>query len=96
MMSSAEPIVGFDEATARREGWVIADCGDDNSGLRPTELQQRLDNPEAGEGTFPDDVDAWKARRREGAAGLAPAPARPSSWSTRSSGALIEQHAGRW
>ena len=48
----------FDEETARREGWVISGCGVDDSGLPRVELQ-RLDNPGPGEGTFPDDCDAW-------------------------------------
>lgn len=48
----------FDEATARREGWVISGCGVDESGLRRVELQ-RLDDPQPGEGTFADDCDAW-------------------------------------
>ena len=49
----------FDEATARREGWVISGCGVDMSGLPRVELQ-KLDDPKPGEVTFGDDCDAWK------------------------------------
>ncbi len=48
----------FDDAAARREGWVVSGCGVDDTGLPRVELQ-RLDNPEPGEGTFSDDSDAW-------------------------------------
>lgn len=49
----------FDETQARCEGWIIRGCGVDDSGLRRVELQ-RLDDPKPGEGTFPDDSDAWQ------------------------------------
>jgi hypothetical protein len=49
----------FDDAAARREGWVIAGCGVDDVGRRRVELQ-RLHDPGPGEGTFRDDGDAWK------------------------------------
>lgn len=48
----------FDDAQARREGWVISGCGIDDFGLPRVELQ-RLDDPAPGEGTFRDDCDAW-------------------------------------
>jgi len=74
----------FDEAAARREGWVVSGCGVDDFGRRRIELQ-RLDNPKAGEGTFPDVLDAWRhvaARAR----GARPCTFRPWPWSIRSSG----------
>ena len=48
----------FDNAAARREGWVISGCGVDDAGRPRVELQ-RLDEPGPREGTFRDDCDAW-------------------------------------
>ncbi|QDJ12268.1 hypothetical protein HVPorG_05057 (plasmid) [Roseomonas mucosa] len=83
----------FDEAAARREGWVVSGCGVDDGRRRRVELQ-RLDNPEPGEGTFPDDLDAWQHvadRARQGSALHLQALALVDPIER----ALIEQHASR-
>lgn len=59
MMTVSVESTPFNEAAARREGWVISGCGVDDAGLQRVELQ-RLDHAQPGEGTFFDDGDAWK------------------------------------
>ena len=93
MMAPPVESTPFDAATARREGWVIAGCGEDNAGRRRVELQ-RLDDPQDGEGTFPDDAEAWKhvaERARRGS----PLHLQALTLVDPIERALIEQHAGR-
>lgn len=93
MMRPSAESTPFDEAAARREGWVISGCGVDDGGRRRIELQ-RLDDPPPGEGTFPDDLDAWRyvaARARQGS----PLHRQALALVDPIERALIERHAGR-
>lgn len=92
MMTVPVESTPFDDGAARREGWLIAACGIDDAGQQRVELQ-RLDDPQDGESTFPDDGDAWKhvaARARRGSALHLHALALVDPIER----ALIEQHAG--
>ena len=92
MMTTPVESTLFDDGAARREGWLIAGCGTDSAGQRRVELQ-RLDDPQDGEGTFPDDGDAWKhvaERARRGSVLHLQALALVDPIER----ALIEQHAG--
>ncbi|RYF09350.1 MAG: hypothetical protein EOO40_07060 [Deltaproteobacteria bacterium] len=92
MMTAPVESTPFDDGAARREGWLIAGCGTDSAGQRRVELQ-RLDDPQDGEGTFPDDGDAWKhvaERARRGSVLHLQALALVDPIER----ALIEQHAG--
>ncbi|WP_024881824.1 hypothetical protein [Methylosinus sp. LW3] len=60
----------FDHDAARRDGWVISDCGSYRDGAPRIELQ-KFDNPEQGPPKFRDDREAWShvvARARTGSA----------------------------
>ncbi|OAI28175.1 hypothetical protein A1351_12235 [Methylosinus sp. R-45379] len=60
----------FDHAAARRDGWVISDCGSYRDGAPRIELQ-KFDDPEQGPPKFRDDREAWAhvvARARSGSA----------------------------
>ncbi|TRL28994.1 hypothetical protein FM996_18145 [Methylosinus sporium] len=48
----------FDHDAARRDGWVISDCGSYRDGAPRIELQ-KFDNPEQGPPKFRDDRAAW-------------------------------------
>ncbi|CAN2536507.1 hypothetical+protein [Methylocapsa aurea] len=48
----------FDHDAARRDGWVISDCGSYRDGAPRVELQ-KFDNPEQGPPKFRDDREAW-------------------------------------
>ena len=92
MMTAPVESTPFDDGAARQEGWLIAGCGTDSAGQRRVELQ-RLDDPQDGEGTFPDDGDAWKhvaERARRGSVLHLQALALVDPIER----ALIEQHAG--
>ena len=92
MMTAPVEFTPFDEGAARREGWLIAGCGTDSAGRRRVELQ-RLDDPQDGENTFPDDADVWRhvaERARRGSALHLQALALVDPIER----ALIEQHAG--
>ena len=93
MMTAPPKSTAFDDAAARREGWLIAGCGIDNAGRQRMELQ-RLDDPQDGESTFPDDGDAWKhvaERARRGS----PLHLQALAMVDPIERALIEQHASR-
>lgn len=92
MMAPPVESTTFDAATARREGWVIAGCGTDDAGRRRVELQ-RLDDPQEGDCTFPDDSGAWQhvaERARQGS----PLHLQALALVDPIERALIEQHAG--
>ncbi|MBU3887945.1 hypothetical protein [Methylosinus sp. KRF6] len=58
----------FDHDAARRDGWVISDCGNYRDGAPRIELQ-KFDDPEEGPPKFRDDREAWGhvvARARAG------------------------------
>ncbi|BBU64053.1 hypothetical protein MSC49_39880 (plasmid) [Methylosinus sp. C49] len=58
----------FDHDAARRDGWVISDCGNYRDNAPRIELQ-KFDNPEQGPPKFRDDREAWShvvARARAG------------------------------
>ncbi|WP_159731198.1 hypothetical protein [Methylosinus sp. Ce-a6] len=60
----------FDHDAARRDGWVISDCGSYRDGAPRIELQ-KFDNPQEGPPRFHDDREAWShvvARARAGSA----------------------------
>jgi hypothetical protein len=60
----------FDLDAARRDGWVISDCGNYRDDAPHIELQ-KLDDPEQGPPKFRDDREAWGhvvARARAGSA----------------------------
>jgi len=64
----ADPLAGFDHATARSEGWDLSDAGISADGLRRIQIQ-RLDSAETGKPAFADDRDVWAHvvhRAREG------------------------------
>ncbi len=93
MMIAPPKSTPFDDAAARRQGWLISGCGIDDAGQWRVELQ-RLDHPQDGEGTFPDDGDAWihvAERARHGSALHLQALAMVDPIER----ALIEQHASR-
>ena len=93
MMTAPPESTPFDDAAAQCEGWLIAGCGIDDAGRQRMELQ-RLDDPQDGESTFPDDGDAWKhvaERARRGSALHLQALAMVDPIER----ALIEQHASR-
>jgi len=93
MIRPSAEFTTFDEAAARREGWVILGCGVDESGCRRVELQ-RLDNSGPGEDTFSDDLTAWlhvAERARQGSVLHLQAFALIDPIER----ALIEQHVGR-
>ena len=92
MMTAPVESTPFDDGAARQEGWLIAGCGTDNAGRRRVELQ-RLDDPQDGKNTFPDDADAWKhvaERARRGS----PLHLHALALVDPIERALIEQHAG--
>jgi hypothetical protein len=90
-MTASVESTPFDDAVARREGWVIAGCGIDNAGRRRVELQ-RLDDPGPGEGTFCDDGDAWKHVAEQARRG-SPLHLQALALVDPIERALIEQHA---
>jgi len=60
----------FDHDAARRDGWVISDCGNYRDGAPHIELQ-KFDDPKQGPPKFRDDREAWShvvARARAGSA----------------------------
>jgi hypothetical protein len=60
----------FDHDAARRDGWVISDCGAYRDGAPRIELQ-KFDDPKQGPAKFRDDREAWAhvvARARSGSA----------------------------
>ncbi|MBY6240482.1 hypothetical protein [Methylosinus sp. Sm6] len=60
----------LDHDAARRDGWVISDCGSYRDGAPRIELQ-KFDNSEQGSPSFRDDREAWAhvvARVRAGSA----------------------------
>lgn len=63
-------IDAFDHEAARRDGWVISDCGSYRDDAPHIELQ-KFDDPEQGPPKFRDDREAWShvvARARAGSA----------------------------
>jgi hypothetical protein len=93
MMTAPPESTPFEDAAARREGWLMAGCGIDNAGRQRMELQ-RLDDAQNGESTFPDGGDAWKhvaERARSGS----PLHLQALAMVDLIEQALIEQHASR-
>lgn len=66
--AAAFGVDAFDHDAARRDGWIISDCGKYRDDAPRIELQ-KFDDPEQGPPKFRDDREAWShvvARARAG------------------------------